>query len=206
MAPEYCKSKGSGISAVVSRLIANQGVELLQLSSQSSSATSFTVEYDRLNRIFGSTFLGKIAQIPLLLGFEYSCATANISPLVTPHPKKGRKGTKRSTIVVDNNETSALRCALIILVVLQFLYQLFPRTALFQKLSPYFPLYCSYSCSEREDNGPEGKGASPPNSPPPRAILPAITSTCNTSEAHLLPSYHTLLLINANTDTDLLIV
>jgi hypothetical protein len=32
--------------------------------------------------------LGKIAQIPLLLGFEYSCATANISPLVTPHPKK----------------------------------------------------------------------------------------------------------------------
>ncbi len=88
MAPEYCKSKGSGISAVVSRLIANQGVELLQLSSQSSSATSFTVEYDRLNRIFGSTFLGKIAQIPLLLGFEYSCATANISPLVTPHPKK----------------------------------------------------------------------------------------------------------------------
>ena len=41
-------------------------------------------------------------------------------------------------------------------------------------------------------------GASPPNSP--------YHTYYNTSEAHLLPSYHTLLLIIANTDTDLLIV
>jgi hypothetical protein len=54
--------------------------------------------------------------------------------------------------------------------------------------------------------GPEGRGASPPISPPPRAILPAITSTCNISEAHLLPSYHILLLIIVYTDADLLIV
>ena len=31
---------------------------------------------------------GKMREIPLLLGFEYSCATANILPFLTPHQKK----------------------------------------------------------------------------------------------------------------------
>ena len=31
---------------------------------------------------------GKMRKIPLLLGFEYSCATANILPFLTPHQKK----------------------------------------------------------------------------------------------------------------------
>jgi hypothetical protein len=36
----------------------------------------------------GKKINGKICEIPLLLGFENSGATANILPLVTPHQKK----------------------------------------------------------------------------------------------------------------------